>query len=54
MEQPQQTDRRNNETDIDVSYEATPDKVVETDSVNIINGVDTAEVENGVDMDIEY
>jgi cyclin G2 len=54
MEQPQETDRRNNETDIDVSYEVTPDKVVETDSVNIINGVDTAEVENGVDMDIEY
>ena len=54
MELPQQTDRRNNETDIDVSCEATPDKVIDTDSENIINGVDTTEVENGVDMDVEY
>ena len=54
MELPQHTDRRNNETDIDVSCEATPDKVIDTDSENIINGVDTTEVENGVDMDVEY
>jgi hypothetical protein len=54
MELPQQTDGRNNETDIDDSFEANPDKVVDTVSENIPNGVDTTEVENGVDMDIEY
>ena len=54
MELPQQTDRRNNETDIDVACETTSDNVADTDSENTLNGVDTTEVENGVDMDVEY
>lgn len=54
MELPQQTDGRNNETDIDDSCETNPGKVVDTVSENLTNGVDTTEVENGVDMDIEY
>jgi len=54
MELPQQTDRRNNETDIDVACETTSDNVADTDSENTLNGVDTTEVESGVDMDVEY
>ena len=54
MELHQQADTRINDTDIDASCEVTADRDVDTGSDNITNELDTTEVENGVDMDVEF
>jgi len=54
MELHQQADTRINDTDIDASCEVPADRDVDTGSDNITNELDTTEVENGVDMDVEF